>query len=96
MGAAPTRRDALRAAAIGAGAVAGAGLLRPLTALAQSSTDEDLRDFLAPTIALEQIAVFAYDAALDAKGASPDETGSSSASATRSRRTPTRCARRST
>jgi rubrerythrin len=70
---APTRRDALRAAVLGAGAVAGASLLRPLTAVAQSSVDEDLRDFLAPAIALEQIAVFAYDAALDADGASADE-----------------------
>lgn len=74
MEAAPTRREALRVAALGAGAVAGAGLLRPLSALAQSTADEELRDFLAPTIALEQIAVFAYDRALDAKDASPDET----------------------
>jgi rubrerythrin len=74
MEAAPTRRDALRVAALGAGAIAGAGVLRPLTALAQSTADEELRDFLAPTIAFEQIAVFAYDRAIDAKGASPDET----------------------
>ena len=64
---APTRREALRAAALGAGAVAGAGLLRPVAALAQTA-DEDLRDFLAPTIALEQIAVFAYNAAAEANG----------------------------
>jgi rubrerythrin len=71
---APTRREALRIAALGAGAVAGAGLLRPLAARAQSTVDEDLRDFLAPTIALEQIAVFAYDAALDARDATDAET----------------------
>ena len=64
---APTRREALRAAALGAGAVAGAGLLRPVAALAQTA-DEDLRDFLAPTTALEQIAVFAYNAAAEANG----------------------------
>jgi rubrerythrin len=74
MDAAPTRRDALRIAALGAGAVAGAGLLRPLAARAQSTVDENLRDFLAPTIALEQIAVFAYDTALDARDATDDET----------------------
>jgi rubrerythrin len=74
MSAAPTRREALRIAALGAGAVAGAGLLRPLAARAQSTVDENLRDFLAPTIALEQIAVFAYDAALDARGATDAET----------------------
>jgi rubrerythrin len=72
-GATPTRRDALRAAALGAGALAGAGLLRPVAALAQSSSDEDLRDFLAPTIALEQIAVFAYNAAAGADGVKADE-----------------------
>jgi rubrerythrin len=69
---APTRRDALRTAALGAGALAGAGLLRPVAALAQSTNDEDLRDFLAPTIALEQIAVFAYNAAAEADGVKPD------------------------
>jgi rubrerythrin len=63
-----TRRHALRTAALGAGALAGAGLLRPVAALAQSTSDDDLRDFLAPAIALEQIGVFAYDAALDAPG----------------------------
>jgi rubrerythrin len=69
-----TRREALRIAALGAGAVAGAGLLRPLPARAQSTVDENLRDFLAPAIALEQIAVFAYDAALDARGAGEADT----------------------
>jgi len=69
MSAAPTRREALRTAALGAGALAGAGLLRPVAALAQATTDEDLRDFLVPTIALEQIAVYAYDAAIDVNDA---------------------------
>ena len=68
MSAAPTRREALRAAALGAGALAGASLLRPAAALAQATSDDDLRDFLAPAIALEQIGVFAYDAALEAPG----------------------------
>ena len=68
---APSRREALRAAALGAGALAGAGLLRPVAALAQTA-DEDLRDFLAPTIALEQVAVFAYNAAAEANGASAE------------------------
>jgi rubrerythrin len=68
--AAPTRREALRTAALGAGALAGAELLRPVAALAQASSDDDLRDFLAPAIALEQVAVFAYDSALEAPGVS--------------------------
>jgi rubrerythrin len=68
--AAPTRREALRTAALGAGVLAGAGLLRPVAALAQATSDEDLRDFLAPAIALEQVAVFAYDSALEAPGVS--------------------------
>jgi rubrerythrin len=66
--AAPTRREALRTAALDAGTLAGVGLPRPVAALAQASSDDDLRDFLAPAIALEQIAVFAYDSALDAPG----------------------------
>lgn len=70
MSAAPTRREALRTAALGAGALAGAELLRPVAALAQASSDDDLRDFLAPAIALEQVAVFAYDSALEAPGVS--------------------------
>jgi rubrerythrin len=74
MSAAPTRREALRTAALGAGALAGAGLLRPVAALAQSTSDDDLRDFLAPAIALEQIAVFAYDSALEAPGISDAQT----------------------
>jgi rubrerythrin len=74
MSAAPTRREALRGALLGAGAVAGAGLLRPVSALAQATSDDDLRDFLAPAIALEQIAVFAYDSALDAPGVSDAQT----------------------
>jgi rubrerythrin len=74
MNAASTRRDALRTAALGAGALAGAGLLRPVAALAQASSDDDLRDFLAPAIALEQIGVFAYDSALEAPGITDAQT----------------------
>ena len=74
MSAAPTRREALRTAALGAGALAGVGLLRPVAALAQTSSDDDLRDFLAPAIALEQVAVFAYDSALDAPGITDAQT----------------------
>jgi rubrerythrin len=61
-----SRRDALRHAALGAGAVAAAGMLRPAGAAAQSPSDEDLRDFLGEAIALEQITVLAYARAADA------------------------------
>jgi rubrerythrin len=74
MSAAPTRREALRTAALGAGALAGVGLLRPVAALAQTSSDDDLRDFLAPAIALEQVAAFAYDSALEAQGITDAQT----------------------
>ncbi|MQA75844.1 MAG: hypothetical protein GEU88_16180 [Solirubrobacterales bacterium] len=66
-----TRREALRRAAIGAGGLTAAGLLTPALAAAQSSDDEDLRDFLAPAIALEQITVLAYATAADANGVEP-------------------------
>ncbi|MGH2985676.1 MAG: ferritin-like domain-containing protein, partial [Solirubrobacterales bacterium] len=49
-----------RTAALGAGALAAAGLLRPGLAGAQSPDDEDLRDFLVEAISLEQLAVLAY------------------------------------
>jgi rubrerythrin len=55
-----SRRDALRTAALGAGALAAAGLVRPALAGAQSPDDEDLRDFLVEAISLEQLAVLAY------------------------------------
>jgi hypothetical protein len=55
-----SRREALRTAALGAGALAAAGLLRPALAGAQSPDDEDLRDFLVEAISLEQLAVLAY------------------------------------
>ena len=63
-----SRREALRAAAIGAGLVAAGGLVRPVAATAQSTDDEDLRDFLAEAIALEQIGVLAYALASESKG----------------------------
>jgi rubrerythrin len=62
---ASTRRDALRRGALAAGAVAAAGALRPALALAQSSDDDDLRDFLQQAIGLEQITVLAYSTAAD-------------------------------
>ena len=65
---APSRREALRRAALGAGVVAAAGLARPAGAFAQATSDEDLRDFLVPSIALEQIAALAYATAADANG----------------------------
>lgn len=58
--AARSRRETLRTAALGAGALAAAGLVRPALAGAQSPDDEDLRDFLVEAIALEQLAVLAY------------------------------------
>jgi rubrerythrin len=71
-----SRREALERAALGAGAVAAAGLLaslaRPASARAQSTDDEALRDFLVPAIALEQLAALAYDTAADATGTDGD------------------------
>lgn len=64
--AAETRREALRRAALAAGAIAATGLLRPAAAVAQSADDEDLRDFLVEAIGLEQVAVLAYATAADA------------------------------
>lgn len=65
-----SRREALRRAAIAGGALAAAGLLRPGAALAQSTEDEDLRDFMVEAIGLEQVAVLAYAQAADAEGVS--------------------------
>lgn len=67
-----SRRDALRGAALGAGALATAGFLGPARAAAQSPSDEDLRDFLAEAIALEQLTVLAYARAADSEAASAD------------------------
>lgn len=64
--AAETRREALGRAALAAGTLAAAAMLRPGTALAQSADDEDLRDFLVEAIALEQLTVLAYATASNA------------------------------
>jgi hypothetical protein len=40
-------------------------MLRPALAAAQSTTDDDLRDYLVPAVGLEQITVLAYATALD-------------------------------
>ncbi len=62
-GEARSRRETLRLAALGAGAVAAAGFARPALAGAQATGDEDLRDFLVGAISLEQLAVLAYSTA---------------------------------
>ena len=76
MSTATSRRKALRDAALGAGAIAAAAfapaLVRPAPARAQSLDDEGLRNFLVPAIALEQLAVLAYDTAADATGTSAE------------------------
>lgn len=64
---ATTRRDALRLAGLGTGALAIPALL-PAIAHAQSSEDDDLNDFLEPAIELEQATVLAYETAAEAKG----------------------------
>ena len=72
---ASSRREALRRAAVGAGAIAAAGLVRPTAAGAQGTTgDEDLRDFLVEAVALEQLAVLAYEAAAKQADADLRET----------------------
>lgn len=63
---AASRRETLRRAALGAGAIAAAGTLGPALARAQAPDDEDLRDFLVEAIGLEQITVLAYATAADA------------------------------
>ena len=71
------RRDVLRAGALTAGALAVGGLVRPLSAAAQASTEtEDLRDFLAEAIAREQILALAYAGAGRAEGVAPELEGS--------------------
>jgi len=60
-----SRREALRRGAIVAGGLAAAGALRPAFAVAQSTADDDLRDFLQQAIGLEQITVLAYSTAAD-------------------------------
>jgi Ferritin-like domain len=62
-GEARSRRETLRLAALGAGAIAAAGFARPALAGAQATGDEDLRDFLVGAISLEQLAVLAYSTA---------------------------------
>jgi rubrerythrin len=64
---AATRRDALRLAGLGTGALAIPALL-PAIAHAQSSEDDDLNDFLEPAIELEQATVLAYETAAEANG----------------------------
>jgi rubrerythrin len=69
---AQSRREALRRAALGAAALAAAGLLRPGRAAAQAANTDDLRDFLAEAIGLEQIAALAYAIAAGANDVSGD------------------------
>jgi rubrerythrin len=57
-----SRREAIRRAALGAGALAVASVIQPPVAAAQSD-DEDLRDFLVEAITLEQLTVLAYSTA---------------------------------
>jgi rubrerythrin len=64
--AADSRRELLRRGAIASAALVATGALRPALAGAQSTTDEDLRDFLNQAIALEQVTVLAYARAADA------------------------------
>jgi rubrerythrin len=67
-----SRRELLRRAALAAGTLAGAGMLRPALAGAQSTTDEDLRDFLVEAIGLEQVTVLAYSNAAETAKAGPE------------------------
>ena len=60
-----SRREALRRGAIAAGALAAGGLLAPALASAQAPEDDDLRDFLAEAVGLEQITVLAYATAAE-------------------------------
>jgi rubrerythrin len=72
MSSATNRREVLTTAAMGAGALAAGSLLRPALALAQTTDEETLRDFLAEAIGLEQIAALAYATALDQTGDAPE------------------------
>ena len=66
-----SRRETLRAGALAAGALAVGGLVNPLRAAAQASTEtEELRDFLAEAMAREQIVALAYAEAGQAGGLS--------------------------
>jgi rubrerythrin len=69
-----SRREALRRGAVAAAALAAAGLARPALAAAQSTDDEDLRDFLVEGIGLEQVTVLAYSTAADATDAAAVKT----------------------
>lgn len=71
MNEAHSRREALRRGAIVAGALTAGGLLRPMAASAQSTQNDDLRDFLVEAIGLERITVLAYATAAD-EGATDD------------------------
>lgn len=66
-----SRRELLRRAAIGAGALSASGLVLPALAGAQSTEDDDLRDYLVEATGLEQIAVLAYGTTAEAKGMEP-------------------------
>lgn len=68
-----TRREAVRLGALAAGAVAAAGLIRPLSAVAQISPEtERLRDFLAEAAGREQILALAYAQAGQVQGIDPE------------------------
>ena len=62
------RRELLRRAALGAGALSASGLVAPALVAAQSTEDDDLRDYLVYPTGLEQVAVLAYASAADAQG----------------------------
>jgi hypothetical protein len=67
---ATSRRDTLRAGALAAGAIVAGGLIRPLSAAAQATSEETeaLRDFLGEAVAREQIIALAYAEAGQASG----------------------------
>jgi rubrerythrin len=67
-----TRRDALRLAGVGAGALAVPALLRPAIARAQSEDDNELGDFLEQAIDLEQATTLAYETAAEGKDVDAD------------------------
>jgi rubrerythrin len=71
------RRDALRAGALAAGALALGGLVNPLRAAAQATSEEAeaLRDFLAEAVAREQITALAYAEAGQSGGLDADLEG---------------------
>ena len=60
-----TRRETLHSAAGLGAAVLLPSLLAPTRARAQSTEEEDLRDFLEQAIELEQASVLAYDTAVE-------------------------------